>query len=208
MKIAIIGAGNVGGALGKRLAAKGHDIVYGVRQGGTVKTHVPAGARLTSVEDAVKGVEVVILATPWNAARDAVKSAGAESGVLDGLVVIDATNPLAANLTVDAGPNGASGAQRIQALAPRAHVVKAFNTTGFNNMADPIYGGSPVSMFYAGDDADAKAKVRALIADVGFDPIDAGPLSRSVELEHLAVLWISMSLGKMGREFAFRVVRR
>jgi 8-hydroxy-5-deazaflavin:NADPH oxidoreductase len=204
MRIAIIGAGNVGGTLGTRLMAKGHDVVFGVRHGGSVKSNAPRGARLTSLTEAPNGADAVILATPWAAVSDALEALGA----LEGVVVVDATNPIAAGLTVDAGPKGESGAERVQLLVPRARVVKAFNTTGFNNMANPVYAGAPTTMFYAGDDPSAKAIVRRLVEDVGFEPVDAGPLSRARELEHLAILWISLAQGGLGREIAFRLLHR
>jgi 8-hydroxy-5-deazaflavin:NADPH oxidoreductase len=86
--------------------------------------------------------------------------------------------------------------------------VKIFNTTGFQNMANPVYGGEPSVMFYAGDDGEAKALAHQLAADLGFDPVDAGPLIRARELEHLALLWISLSVRGHGRDIAFRLMRR
>ena len=205
MRIAIIGAGNVGGTLGRRFADAGHDVTFAVRDPSEGASAVkggealPAHARVASVPDAVNGVEVVVLATPW----------GAERGALDGIVLVDVTNPLGANLTLDVGAGGESGAERVQALAPKARVVKAFNTTGFNNMANPVYGGAPTTMFYAGDDPAAMATVRDLVTALGFDAIDAGPLRRARELEHLAMLWIWLAYGRgMGREIAFRLERR
>ena len=133
------------------------------------------------------------------------------AGDLSGKVLVDATNPVrrgAGGMEVDEGPKGDSGAERVAAIANGARVVKAFNTTGFNNMANPVYGGEPTVMFVAGDDAAAKETVLRLAADLGFDPVDAGPLLRARELEHLALLWISLSIGGLGREFAFRLVWR
>lgn len=218
MRIAVIGAGNVGGTLGRRWATVGHEVVFGVRdpergadavKGGGA---LPPAASVAAPADAARGVDVLLLATPWAVVRDALHAAGAESGALDGVVLVDATNPIAAGLRVDAGPNGESGAERVQALAPRARVVKAFNTTGFENMRDPGYPAGAATMFVAGDDADAKAKVRSLAADLGFDDVDAGPLARARELEHLAVLWISLAVGAgvppVGRDVAFRLMRR
>jgi len=87
-------------------------------------------------------------------------------------------------------------------------VVKAFNTTGYENMHDPVYDGVPSVMFYAGDDAGAKRQTAQLATDLGFDAVDAGALIRARELEHLAILWISMAIGGMGRDIAFRLMRR
>lgn len=206
MRIAIIGAGNVGGALGRRWAERGHEVTFGVRD--PAGAEVPSGTRAVGVAESVRGADAVVLATPWNAVPDALRAAGS----LDGRLVIDATNPLTAGLGLDVGPNGESAAERVQALVPGARVVKAFNTTGANNMADPVYGGEPVTMLYAGDDATAKTTARGLIADIGFEPVDAGPLVRARALEQMALLWIALAMGvgvkAMGRDIAFTLVHR
>ena len=173
---------------------------------------LPPSASVSTQAEAVRGAAVLLLATPWPVIGDAIRTAGAAAGALDRMVLIDATNPIAAGLRVDAGPNGESGAERVQALAPRARVVKAFNTTGWENMRDPDYPEGPATMLVAGDDLDAKATVRSLATELGFDAVDAGPLARARDLEHLAVLWISLAMGAglppIGREFAFRLARR
>lgn len=210
MRIAIVGSGNVGGTLGRRWAEAGHTVTFGVRDPGRGDAAVkggaalPAQARVASIEDAVREADVVLLATPWAVA---VPTAAALP-LAAGTILIDATNPLGPQFRLDLGTDGASGAERIQAAAPQARVVKAFNSTGYANMADPVYDGAPSVMFHAGDDADAKAAVRALVEVLGFESIDAGALRRSRELEHLASLWIGLAFGGMGRDFAFRVVRR
>jgi predicted dinucleotide-binding enzyme len=111
-------------------------------------------------------------------------------------------------MKLDVGPAGESGAERTAKLAPGAKVVKVFNSTGFGNMADPHYDGEPTVMFYAGDDAGAKAIARDLATDLGFDAVDAGGLERARELEHLAMLWIGLAMGGMGRDIAFKLARR
>jgi predicted dinucleotide-binding enzyme len=210
MRIAVIGAGNVGGTLGRRWAELGHDVVFGLRnpQKGAAGVkgggELPSGASVASPSDAVRGADVVLLATPWAAVPDAIR----ELGTIDGVILLDAVNPLGAGMKLDVGPNGESGAERVQALAPRARVVKVFNTTGYNNMQNPAYGGESTAMFYAGDDADAKGVAATLAETLGFDAIDTGPLIRARELEHLALLWISLAFGGLGREIAFRLVKR
>jgi predicted dinucleotide-binding enzyme len=215
MRIAVIGAGNVGGTLGRRWAELGHEVVFGLRnpdkgaagvKGGGA---LPARASVASPPDAVRGADVVVLATPWGAVNDALR----EVGSLDGRILLDTTNPVAAGLKLDVGPNGESAAERIQAMVPGAKIVKVFNTTGFNNMQNPSYGGAPTMMCYAGDDAAAKSVAHELATAIGFDAIDAGALVQTRHLEHLAALWIGLAYGAagappLGREFAFRLVRR
>jgi NADPH-dependent F420 reductase len=212
MKIAVIGAGSVGGTLGRRWAALGHEVAFGVRRpeqgAAAVKggDTLPARAHVTRVADAAYEADVVVLATPWSAVKDALAEL---AGELDGMPLIDTTNPLGRDFALDTGPGGESAAERIQALAPRARVVKAFNTTGANNMADPAYGGAPTAMFVAGDDPVAKTIAVQLATALGFETLDAGPLKRARELEHLASLWIYLAYGGgLGREIAFRLVRR
>jgi 8-hydroxy-5-deazaflavin:NADPH oxidoreductase len=208
MKIAVIGAGSVGGTLARRWAERGHEVTLGLRRAPDeeVRKLVDASGgriRTASVKDAAQGAEVVVLATPWGAVKDALSSAGP----LDGKVLLDTTNPVAPGLTLDVGPNGESAGERVAALAPGARVVKVFNTTGNNNMANPVYGGEPTVMFYAGDDAAAKDVAKKLASDLGFYAVDAGPLVRARQLENLAMLWITLAVG-LGREIAFKLVRR
>lgn len=215
MRIAVVGAGNVGGTLGRRWAELGHDVRFGVREPGKGASAVkgggalPGGATVTTPADAVRGAEVLLLATPWDAVHDSLRDAG----TLDGVVLLDATNPLGAGMQLDFGPNGESGGEQVQALVPDARVVKIFNTTGFNNMKEPAYDGAPTMMLYAGDDAAAKKIAHDLASSLGFDAYDSGNLTRARALEHLASLWISLAYGAfgapaIGRDFAFRLVRR
>lgn len=201
MKIAIIGAGKVGGALGKAWAKAGHTIIFGVRDPAAGKTRPPLaeiGGAATSktVSQAVHGADVVVLATPWPAVPDAIMA----MGELRGKVLIDCTNPLSLNgdgsLSLSLGST-TSGAEEIEKLAPGVQVVKAFNTYGWENFADAAYpnaaGLKPV-MFYCGDHDAAKATVQQLVADLGFEPVDTGGLGMARSLEPLALLWIRLNI--------------
>ncbi len=210
MNIAIFGAGNVGSALGGRLAAAGHTIVYGVRDPGSERARAAVastghGAQAVTEAEAASSSDAIILAVPFSAAEDALKAAGD----LTGRIILDATNSLKPDLSGLDVPAAGSAGEEIAVLVPGAHVVKIFNTTGFGNMADPVYDGKPSAMFYAGDDAAAKQVAHELAAAVGFEPIDAGSLSNAGLLEAVAMLWIHLAYkGGLGRDFAFDIARR
>jgi len=210
MKVGIIGSGNVGGALGKGWAKKGHYVVFGVRDKADEKVQkvlrdAGTNARAATVPEAAGFGEVVVFATPWHAVEEAIRSAGD----LKGKIVFDCTNPLKGDLSgLEVGPETSAGEQVAQ-WAAGAKVVKIFNTTGANNMENSKYSDGPPAMFYCGDDADAKKIAAQLAKDLGFDPIDAGGIKSARLLEPLAMLWIHLAYGqKMGREIAFRLIRR
>ena len=196
MKIAIIGAGNVGGSLGKGWARAGHRIVFGVTDASDPK-HAPAAeaaghAVVAGVGDAVVQADIIALAVPW----DAVASALVACGDLNGRLLIDVTNPLRSGiggLELAIGFS-TSGGEEVARLARGATVFKTMNQVGFAVMADTQ--GYPVrpAMFVAGDDDGRKPKVLSLVSDLGFEAIDAGPLSRARLLEPYAVLWIDQAL--------------
>jgi len=198
MKIAIVGAGRVGGTLGKAWATKGHDIFFGVRN--RKQLEFQAG----TVAEAAAFGQVVVLATPWHGTEAAVRAAGD----LRGKIVIDCTNPLKLDGSgLEVGFNN-SGAEQVAQWAKGAKVCKAFNTTGSNNMADPVINGIRTVMFVCGDDPTAKATVVQLAADIGFDAVDAGKLEQARLLEPWAMLWISLAYGGMGRDIGFALLRR
>jgi 8-hydroxy-5-deazaflavin:NADPH oxidoreductase len=210
MQIAIIGTGNVGAALGQRWAAAGHDILFGVRQPGAAKVaavvkKAGARARAVAVREATAGADVVVLAIPFDGAEQTI----AACGNLAGKIVIDCINPLFPDLSGLTVGHTDSAGEAVARWAKGARVVKTLNTTGSGNMLDPHYGHETLSMFVCGDDADAKKVVIGLLAELGFEPIDAGPLTQARYLEPLAMLWISMAYRfGQGPNFGFRVVRR
>lgn len=204
MRIAVIGAGRVGSALGRRWSEVGHEVVYGVRHPGDVGYSGMVGS-VTTIDACLDGADVVVLAVPW-AATEAVARAVGNAG---GAVIVDATNPLAGDRRTHEPPPVTSGAEQVAAWSGSTRVVKAFNVTGAANMADPQYPGGAPLMPVAGDDAAAKQVVMDLAGQIGFDPVDAGSLAGARELEHLAVLWIRLAyqLGN-GPGIAFSLLRR
>ncbi|HVY63027.1 MAG TPA: NAD(P)-binding domain-containing protein, partial [Planctomycetota bacterium] len=160
MKIGIIGKGNVGAALAAGWTKAGHQ--------------VKSGGRGEAAAVANFG-EVVVLATPWPAARAALAEAG--GAALEGKPLLDCTNPLKEDLSGLALGHTTSAGEQVQAWAPGAKVVKVFNTTGANNMADPTFPAGAATMLYCGNDKDAKAVAARLATDLGFDAVDAGPIA-------------------------------
>jgi NADPH-dependent F420 reductase len=210
MNIAIIGSGNVGGTLGTRWAQGGHTVAFASRNSASsemadlVKRAGP-NARATSASEAAATSHVVLFATPWEATEIAIASAGD----LTNKIVIDATNPLYSDLSGLSVGTTTSAAEKVQLLATGAKIVKAFNTIGYNIMADPKFGGDKAVMFYCGDHGDAKEVVKQLATELGFDALDAGPLTQARVLEPFALLWISLAYkAGFGREIAFKFLQR
>jgi 8-hydroxy-5-deazaflavin:NADPH oxidoreductase len=167
VKIGIIGSGNVGGTLGRRWAKNGHAVIFSTREPSSAAVRellAQAGptAKSASVRDAARESEVLLLATPWEAAQNALASAGD----LTGKILIDATNPLLPGLGGLAVGTTTSAGEMVAKWAAGAKVVKAFNTVGFNIMADPRFEGGRAAMFYCGDDAKAKSAVAGLINEL------------------------------------------
>ena len=188
--VAIIGTGNVGSALGRQLASAGHDVIYGSRDpGSTAVAELVAvsgnNARAATQRDAAQAGNVVILAVPW----DVVEPLTRALGDLSGKIIVDPTNPrrIAADGLRDYAFDD-SNAERIQRIATRSRVVKAFSTLGAATMLNPAGAGGPVSIPLAGDDAGAKDVVAELVRDVGLEPVDVGPLRYAHVIEGLHYL--------------------
>lgn len=205
--IGVIGTGSVGGTVGVRWAQQGYQVLFGTRDPEGEKARgllaeAGASARAVAPAEAAAQADVVVIALPWSV----VESFVAEAGGLPGKIVIDATNPLQPGLKLALG-HTTSGGEQLAAWAPQAHVVKALNTTGYNNMADPDYEGVPADMYVAGDDDEARAVAIELVGALGFNAVDTGGLEMARTLEPLALLWIKLSLAH-GREIAFKLLRR
>lgn len=203
MKIAIIGAGNVGSTLGRGLAAAGNQITYAVRNADDPKhDELRDHASLASSPDAVAWADAIILATPWAAAESAL----ADAGDFAGKPLLDAVNPIGAGFKLTLGHTD-SGAEQVSRWAPSARVVKIFNTTGRENMERPRYGEQRSLMLLCGDDEQACTTAAALAEQLGFEALRVGKLADARLLEPFAMVWIKLAMAH-GREFAFAVLRR
>ena len=191
MKIAIIGKGNVGSALESGLSRTGHEVRA-------------VGRDPDAVRAAGEFAETIILAVPFGEVGNAV---GALGGSASGKVVIDATNALTPAMELAVDSSTTSGAEELQKKLPDAKVVKAFNTTFATAMATGQVNGEPLAGLVAADDADAKSQVLSLVQQLGFDPIDAGPLANARLLEPLALLNIKLGFVQgYGPNSGFRLV--
>jgi hypothetical protein len=212
MRIAFLGVGNVGAPLADRLQRLGHAVTIAARDpdSNSVRQALARNPSLgvSAPAAAVREAEVVVLATPFAAVEAVLPPLAAE---LAGKVLIDCTNPLAPGFRHGL-ESRTSGAEEVQRLAPGAKVVKAFSTYGHENFQDsayPGYGALRPAMPLAGDDAEAKATVAGLCRELGWEPVDTGPLALSLQLEHMAILWIQMArVGGRGAGFAWALLRR
>jgi 8-hydroxy-5-deazaflavin:NADPH oxidoreductase len=187
-KIGIIGAGNMGTAFAKRLTAVGHDVsITATDAAHAEKAAAATGGKAHAVrpDQIARNADILILATPYGAAADALRAAGD----LAGKTVIDISNPLTADMSGLSLGHTTSAGEEIQKAAPGAHVVKAFNTIFAQVLGgDAAAGATKPQVLYAGNDAGAKDAVRALIESAGFEAVDAGPLANARQLEPLGLL--------------------
>ena len=189
MRIAVIGKGNIGGSLGTKWRAAGHDVVYGARNG---SGEGPGGAPVRGIGDALKDVDVVVLAVPGQVVADVVTGHGA---ALAGKTVIDAVNRIGA-------PEFDSRAIIAQA-APQARYVRAFNSLGWENFANPMPG---TNMFFAAD-PDARATAEELIRAVGLEPAFLGDANATTTVDGLLPLWFALVQQNGGnRRVALRII--
>jgi len=209
MKIAIIGAGNVGIALAKAWTKRGHEIVFGVRDPESAKARSLAkqfpNAHLLLNGAAAQNAEFIVLATPRQSTEEAVRTCGD----LQGKTIIDCTNPLKSDFSGLEVGFSSSGAEIISEWAPGADVFKAMNQIGARLMEAPSFGGTvkPV-MFVCGEGAQ-KASVILLVDQLGFTVIDAGDLKTARLLEPFGMLWIHLALTqKVSGDFAFALLAK
>lgn len=206
MTIAIIGSGNVGGALAKKWIQAGHTIIVGARlplSEKNLKLATEIGEdRFSSIENAVKQCDVILLSTPAPSTVEVVKSLGDTTGK----IIIDAMN-----IVMNRGPQGYKNTtDAILENTQTKDVVKCFNTTGFNNMLNPQYGDSALDLFVAGDSEKGKAAAIQLAKDAGFaDCYSIGGNDKFELMEQFAWFWINLAMFQgQGRDIGFKLLKR
>jgi predicted dinucleotide-binding enzyme len=206
MNIAIIGSGNVGGTLAKKWIEAGHTILIGARFPLSEKNiklaNVIGEDCFTSIENAVKQSEVILLSTPAMLTVDVLKSLGDTSGK----IIIDAMN-----IVMGKGPHGYKNtADAILDNTQTKDVVKCFNTTGFNNMANTNYGEMALDLFVAGDSKEGVSAAIKLAKDAGFEQCyHIGGNDKFELMEQFAWFWINLAMFQgQGREIGFKLLKR
>ena len=214
MKVGVLGTGVAGRALGTGFAVRGHEVMMGSRSASNQRAAewAEAGDNMSTgtFADAAAFAELAVLATAWPGTENALSLAGA--GNLAGKVLIDATNPLAVSegnpLPGLALGHTDSGGEQVQRWVPDARVVKAFNIVGHGDMVDPQFPGGPPDMFFCGNDDTAKATVKSILADFGWEPVDIGGIEGARLLEPLCILWVVYGARTGTWDHAFKLLRR
>jgi hypothetical protein len=212
MKVAILGTGDVGKALGRGFLSRGHEVRMGSRDARNEKAlgwgkQAGAKASVGTFEDAAKFGELAVLATNWMGTENALRLAGATN--LAGKLVMDATNPLdfsTGKPRLAVSGNDSAG-ERVQKWLPGAQVVKVYNTVANALMVDPKIPGGPPDMFLAGNDDGAKKKVEQIVRDFGWNPIDLGGIEQSRLLEPLALVYITHAIKTGNWSIAWKLLR-
>jgi len=200
-RIAVIGAGNIGGTLGKKWAAAGHSVAFGVSDSNSkkvqaVRAELGPTASIGSVADALASADVALMAVPGGV-MDALIAANAAQ--LDGMTVIDAANRM--------GGGDMNSFATFRAQTPNARVYRAFNIYGWENFAGPVVGGAQADLFYCGPDSESRAVVERLISDVGLRPMCVGDADKVDVVDGVLRLWFALANGQhLGRHLAFRVL--
>jgi hypothetical protein len=212
MRVAILGTGDVGKALGRGFLSRGHEVRMGSRDAKNEKAlawakQAGAKASVGTFEDAAKFGELAVLATNWMGTENALRLAVATN--LAGKPVMDATNPLdfsTGKPRLAVSGNDSAG-ERVQKWLPGAQVVKVYNTVANALMVDPKLPGGPPDMFLAGNDEGAKKKVEEIVRDFGWNPIDLGGIEQSRLLEPLAMVYITYAIKTGNWSIAWKLLR-
>ena len=202
LTIAVLGAGNIGGTLGKKWQTAGYQVRFGVRDPGgkhaqALSAELGDQATIGTIGDALQGSpDVILIALPGGIVELIAQEYAAE---LNGRIILDAANRMGADSLHNLAP--------FQQYAPQAQLYRAFNTLGWENFAEPTFDGKQADLFYCGPEGDARTTVEQLIATIGLRPVHLGGVEQMGLLDSIATLWFTLALGqKKGRHLAFKVL--
>ena len=201
MKISVLGAGNIGGTLGGKWAAAGHEGVFGVRDPQAEKVQLLLakagnGATAVPVPAAAAGADVVVFAVPGGAMGETAVALGSK---LNGKILVDTANLV--------GQTPMNSLSLLRQAAPASPLFRAFSNLGWENFADPVIDGVQVDLFYCGDGGDGQTAVHTLIADIGLRPVYLGGVDQADLVDSLTRLWFVLALQRgYGRHLAFKLM--
>jgi 8-hydroxy-5-deazaflavin:NADPH oxidoreductase len=202
LTIAVLGAGHIGGTLGKKWSATGHQVQFGVndpegKNAQALRAELGESAIIGTAEDVLQSnPDVILIALPGGAVASTAQKFGRQ---FNGRIVIDAANRM--------GEDSMHNLAHFQQYAPQAQVYRAFNSLGWENFAEPVFDGIQADLFYCGPDGNAQMKVDQLITDIGLRPIYLGGNEQMALLDSIASLWFALAFGqKKGRHLAFKVL--
>ena len=204
LRIAVLGAGNIGGTLGKKWVAAGHTVAFGVAnpngdKAQAMRDELGDKVSIGSAAEALAAADVVLMAVPGGAMDETITANAAQ---LDGKTIIDAANRMGGG-----GPLNSFATLKEQ--TPNARIYRAFNTYGWENFADATYHDGPADMFYCGPEGESQATVEQLITDVGLHPMRLGGVEQVDLVDSVLRLWFALASGQqMGRHLAFKVLTR
>jgi predicted dinucleotide-binding enzyme len=194
MRIAVIGTGRIGGTIGRAWSRAGHHVTFGSRHPSSDDAPGDTDANVASIPEALAEADVVLLAVPAGSVDELLAS---NAELIDGKLVIDATNRV--------GAADMNAAKQVAAAAPGARYVRAFNMLGWENFADPYFGGVPADLFFSAPAAD-EATVALLISEVGLRPVHLGEGKQDV-VDGVLPLWLTLVQARAGnRRLAFRML--
>jgi predicted dinucleotide-binding enzyme len=215
IRISVLGAGNIGGTLGRKWSAANHKVAFGVndpqgKNAQALRSELGEKVAIGTLADALNSdPQVVVFAVP-GAIMDSVITTYAAQ--LDGRIVVDIANRLGGSPTDSAnrrGSNPLNSLATFQEHTPHAQVFRAFNSLGWENFADPLYDGVPADLFYCGPGGEPRSVMERLIADVGLRPVYAGGLEHIGAVDAVASLWFALAFDqKKGRNIAFKMLSR
>jgi 8-hydroxy-5-deazaflavin:NADPH oxidoreductase len=202
-RIAVLGAGNIGGTLGRKWVVAGHKVAFGVTNPDSaraqkLRAELGIGVTIDLVAAALADIDVVVMALPGNAMDETIIKHAAQ---LDGKIIIDTANKL--------GGGPMNSFATFQTYTPHARVFRAFNTLGWENFADPVFDGIQADLLYCGPDGDAREVTEQMISDVGLRPMRLGDVDQVGLVDSVGSLWFALALGQgKGRHLAFKVLSR
>lgn len=204
LTIAVLGAGNIGGTLGRKWAGAGHQVAFGVndpdgKHAQTLRSELGDKVTIGSVAEALSSnPAVVVMAVPGTAMDAMIAEYAAQ---LDGRTILDTANRM--------GGGTMNSFATFQQYTPHAHIFRAFNTLGWENFANPEFPEGTADLFYCGPEGDARTTVEQLISDVGLRPMYLGGVEQVGLVDAIGGLWFALALGQgKGRHLAFKVLTR